>query len=454
MTQHTKISVLQKFWCLFCRTVVSVFYRQHEISGLHHIPANGPVLLCANHANALADAVLIQAVTARTVHPIVRSGLFNNPFLKIILLMIQAVPVYRKQDAEGGVKQNQDSFTRCYELLRMGECLLIFPEGQSHSDPKLRSMKSGGARLVLGAIEQGVLPTVIPIGLNFSNKGKFRSRVLIKIHPALDLSRPLDSTRTPSAVRALTEDIQNALESVTLNADRVQDIDFLQRVERFFAMRHGKYRQRSLDLRFKALKKIAQAYDQLCANCPARISQIKRQLQQFERMCNRWGIRDYHLTITYRPTIVTNFILRSIFVILFVLPLAAWGILNSIIPFLLTRHIARRISKGADQYDTAKMVLGLFFFWLFWFTQTAFVYLQLNAQTALVYAISLPPSAGVALFFRNENERIRENLRVFFLFIRKKKLKRYLVRRREKIEHELAQLVRMAKRTQQRETKG
>src|SRR5947208_2547107 len=82
------------------------------------------------------------------------------------LIVLQAVPIYRRQDAgEPGpaslrTTRNDDSFARCFELLAAGEALLIFPEGQSHSDPSLRQLKTGAARLALGALQRnGEAPT-------------------------------------------------------------------------------------------------------------------------------------------------------------------------------------------------------------------------------------------------------------------------------------------------------
>lgn len=446
-TIKPKNGLAQTLWRGFCSTMVKIFYRQIEISDPANLPQTGPVILCANHANALADAMIIQAITKKTVHPIARSGLFKNPFLKPILSTIQAVPVYRKQDNETDMHQNQDTFARCYDMLDQDEWLLIFPEGQSHSDPKLRELKTGIARLAIGASNRGISPYIVPIGLNFSDKGKFRSRVLVKINPAIDVTAELEQKfkNDPDQVKNFTRKIQQELEAVTINADSSQDIDFLHWLERFFAMRHGTYRKRSMELRFRALKKITQAQEHLRNECPAKIAQLKRHLQQFERLCNHWGVRDYYLTFDYRPSTITLFILRSITVILFVLPLALWGIINSIIPFILTRFIARKFSKGKDQYDTAKMVLGLFFFWIFWASQTIMVYKTTGTTAALLYALSLPVSAAIALFFRKERQRIWENLRVFVLFIRKRKLKRYLEGKRKRIETELAQLVRTAK---------
>jgi len=64
----------------------------------------------------------------------------------------------------------------------------------------------------------------------------------------------------------------------------------------------------------------------------------------------------------------------------------------------------------------------------------------------LAYFISLLVSAPVALEMRSEYRHALDNLRVFFLFLRKRQLKEYLVVKRVEIETELARLVRIARR--------
>ncbi len=426
--------------------VTRVFYRHYEVVGLEHLVNEEPVLLCANHANALADAVVLQAVSSRLIHPMARSGLFKNPVLWPILKLIQAVPVYRRQDNAAETGKNQDSFQRCYELFDKNGILLIFPEGQSHSDPSLRPLKSGAARIVLGAYQANrKLPAVIPVGLNFSNKGRFRSTVFIKFGEPVRLENYIGMTQG-NQTRALTRAIYQGLDDVTLNVESHDELDFIKSLERFFALRHGKYRQRSLELRFRALKKLAQAERRLKQHYPEKILEIKRRLQNFERVCRTLDIRDYHLTLDYKPSLVLRFIMRSLGSIFIVLPLGLWGGINSYIPFVLTRWLAKKTAKGVDQYDTAKMVLGLFLFVIFWGGQTTFVASVFSNNIAIFYALSLIPTSAAAIMLRNERRRILENIRVFFLFVRKRKLRQYLEDRRHDLEKELAHLVRLIKR--------
>lgn len=54
-------------WKRFCRLVVRIFYRRFEVSGEASIPTDSGLILCANHVNALVDAVVMQAATDRLV---------------------------------------------------------------------------------------------------------------------------------------------------------------------------------------------------------------------------------------------------------------------------------------------------------------------------------------------------------------------------------------------------
>jgi 1-acyl-sn-glycerol-3-phosphate acyltransferase len=441
-------------WRWFCYLVVRAFYRRAEVSGQEHFPA-GPVIVCANHPSALADAVIIQAASPRIVHPLARSGLFLNPLARPILAAIQAVPIYRREDAGVDPARNAEAFARCHEMLGHGAALLIFPEGLSHSDPHLRGLKTGAARMALGMLEaRGTAPALLPVGLTFTDVGRFRSSVLVKFGrplavearpAAAPLERGAENPESPEeAVQRLTQAIQAGLERVTLNVERWDDLELLRRLERFFWLRRGKYRKRNLEQRFRALRKLLGAQYRLRALDRERVSLVALRLRQFDRLCAHCGVADYHLSVTYTPALVARFVARSLLVVLGGLLPAVWGAVNSLLPFLLTRALAVRLSQDRYQYDTAKITLGIFLFAGFWGAQTVLVSGLLDGATALAYAATLLPCTMLALYFRRERERTLDNLRVFFLFLRRKELRGFLEEKRGALEHELARLVYLA----------
>ncbi len=431
---------LRLTWRWFCYLVVRAFYRRAEVRGLEHFPPQGPVLVCANHPSALVDALVVQAACPRLVHPLARSGLFKNPLAWPILKMIQAVPIYRRQDS-ADTSRNQDSFAQCHAMLRMGGALMIFPEGESHSDPGMHEFKTGAARLALGTQAlHGLAPVVLPVGLNYTEVGRFRSSVLVKFGRPLPVGQMPGESPEQAAVR-ITGQIQDALQRITLNPNSWAELETLRKLERFFALRSGKYRKRTLDQRFRALQKLLRTQQRLRMEDPARVDNMRDQLDRFDRLCRRMGVSDYHLTVSYTPRLVTRFIARSLAVILLALPAGAWGAVNSIVPFVLTKWLAIRLSDDRYQYDTAKICLGMAFFSLFWAAQTYLAYRWFGLPWALAYGATLLPSTALALYIRRERERILDNIRVFFMFTRKQELREFLVGKRKELEREIRHLV-------------
>ncbi|MEO1087692.1 MAG: 1-acyl-sn-glycerol-3-phosphate acyltransferase, partial [Acidobacteriota bacterium] len=96
LTIENSTSWSQRTWRALCVLLSRSFYSRFEVSGLEHLPTSGPVILCANHVNALADAVVVQAAMPRPIHPVARSGLFRSPIFRPILHFIQAVPIARR----------------------------------------------------------------------------------------------------------------------------------------------------------------------------------------------------------------------------------------------------------------------------------------------------------------------------------------------------------------------
>lgn len=443
-------TLAQQAFRRFCQLVVDVFYRRCETSGRRHVPTSGPLILCANHVNALVDAVVVQATCPRTIHPLARSGLFRNPLLRPILNGIEAVPIYRRHAGDPGGEQaadrNEDSFRQVYAHLGAGRAVLIFPEGQSHSDPTLRPLKTGAARLALGALEHnGALPTVVPVGLTFTRKGKFRGEVLVQYGRPVVLEAVAEEPREETA-RRFTAAIGQGLLGVTINADSWQDLAFLDQLQRFFEFRHGRVYRRRLARRVRSLQRLIETHRLLRVTHPGEVTLLMTKLERFERLRRRYGVRDYHLALHYDTGVVTRFLLRALGFALFVFPLALWGGLSSAIPYEATRRLSLATARGLDQYDTASILFGLGFFGLFWGLQTFAVYWWWGPWPAFAYAASLPITSAVALKVGKERQRILENVKVFWLFMRQREVQRYLRVKREELELELARLARLARR--------
>lgn len=433
-------------WKQFSRIVVKTFYSKFEVTGQEHIPEDDGIIFCVNHVNALIDAVVLQASTDKNIRPLARSGLFENPILKPILNMMGAVPIYRRKTEETDTSKNEDTFSKCYELLAQKETLVIFPEGQSHSDSYVHDLKTGVARMALGAIKENKLaPKVIPVGLTFIRKRTSRTQVLVQYGKPVDLNVP-DDIDEYQAAHLITDRVKEGIEAVTLNAPSWKDIDLVSRLEGFFSMRHGKRRTSTLKQRFQSLQRLIEAQHLLQEYEPEKVRSLMSKLRLFERLCRVCGINNYHLAIKYRPLLLVIYTLRTLGIILIGFPVALWGTLNAYIPYKITSLLTLKVSKDTDQHDTAQVLIGMGVFSLFWGLQCYYIFQTYGLKWVIIYAISIFIGAVVALSLRGEYKRTLENLKVFFLFMRKQDLKSYLETKRHDLEVELAHMVRIAKR--------
>jgi 1-acyl-sn-glycerol-3-phosphate acyltransferase len=194
-----------------------VFFREIEVVGLARVPRGVPLVVVANHVNALVDPLLILAFLGLRPRILAKSTLWRHPVMAPLLVLAGGVPVYRRQDGTD-MTRNFDTFRRCRTVLAGGGAVLLFPEGTSHSQPRRLPLKTGAARIALEteACHGPLRLRIIPVGLRYEAKGEFRSRVLIQVGDPIDPApeRERYGRHGRVAVQALTDRIARALDVV------------------------------------------------------------------------------------------------------------------------------------------------------------------------------------------------------------------------------------------------
>jgi glycerol-3-phosphate dehydrogenase (NAD(P)+) len=128
-----------------------IYFRLSRI-GREHIPAEGPVILAANHRSFL-DPFVIATMARRPMYYVAKEELFSRPWQAWVLNALGAFPVKRG----GGDEQMIET---AKAILGRGDIVLIFPEGTRTRPGSLGSPKRGVGRL---ALETGA--PVIPVAL-------------------------------------------------------------------------------------------------------------------------------------------------------------------------------------------------------------------------------------------------------------------------------------------------
>src|SRR5207247_9420661 len=94
----------------------------------------------------------------------------------------RAIRVGAGQARRADPARNRETFATARAGLARGGASAIFPEGTSHSDPKLRPVKTGAARIAFGAAGAlGDAPPIriVPAGLYYRAKRTVRSAALL-----------------------------------------------------------------------------------------------------------------------------------------------------------------------------------------------------------------------------------------------------------------------------------
>ena len=199
------------------------YYADIAVQGRERVPREGPLLVLANHPNALIDPLLVGTTVPRRVLLTAKATLFEHPALAALLRTVGVVPLRRAKDeapdrTSSAVvpERNAQAFAQVTSALRARQAVLVFPEGISHDDPTLAPLKSGAARMALQANREGVAGIrVLPMGLVFEAKERPDSRVLVRVGDALDLDGWI--TEHSAEPQELTEVLEARLRAVTLN---------------------------------------------------------------------------------------------------------------------------------------------------------------------------------------------------------------------------------------------
>src|SRR5215813_6137004 len=94
------------------RLLLGLFYRRIDVVGLSRVPPTGPLVVVANHHNALVDPMLLLGTLPRTLRPIAKAPLFSHPVLGPLLRLAGAILVHRRQESDGDPERNAAAFAR------------------------------------------------------------------------------------------------------------------------------------------------------------------------------------------------------------------------------------------------------------------------------------------------------------------------------------------------------
>ncbi|MBT8305757.1 MAG: lysophospholipid acyltransferase family protein [Maribacter sp.] len=203
---------------LWLRTGLFFYYTKIKVFGKENIPKGKPLMVLANHQNALMDPLMIAMNCGVKPFFLARSDLFKNPLVSKFLRYLQMIPIYRFRDGRDTLKNNPAIFKKCGDLLIKGETIMLFPEGNHGIRRRVRwPMRYGFVRMLFSALEKepDLDIRILPIGLNYLNAEGFPDSVSMYIGKDFSVQDYYDPNDLPATESKLKDEIYERLKELT-----------------------------------------------------------------------------------------------------------------------------------------------------------------------------------------------------------------------------------------------
>ena len=213
------------------------FHRSVEVTSRERLPTDRPVLVVANHGNGFVDPVVVASVLRRLPRFLAKAALWKVAGARPLLALAGVLPVYRSGDGDAS-SNNTSVFDACHRELAQGATVAIFPEGTTGDRAGLDRVKSGAARIALGALPTAPDLVVVPIGMAYESKVETRSRVAVMVGEPIDAAEFRGSGLGPDGephrddAHALTERITASLRDVSPGFADVEEREVLRAAAR------------------------------------------------------------------------------------------------------------------------------------------------------------------------------------------------------------------------------
>ena len=362
-------------WAI-ARLVVAGLFQSLEVQG-RPPRRSGPRLVISNHFNGLVDVILL--IVALGDYPlfIAKSTLFDRLPTRLLLNAVGAIPVYRPLDG-ASTEGNIGSFDRVYAAWAKGRTVAIFPEGTVPEEERLQPLRTGAARMALGASSPDITDLeLIPVGITYMDKAATRSRGLVEIGSPIELKEltparmlmdpGLESDpapdqallpaeidpHDPETIRSVTRLLSVRLASLSATYGSLQrKARLLRTADVVLSADVGQpYRNPSMS----ALVALA---DRIAALPPEIETAIIDRMGRYHLDLVNLGVRDDHLVPRVRLRDLLRKMTVTMLTLVVVTPLAYFSFVTNIVPILLTILVGTAVREPVTK-GTARVLVAL-----------------------------------------------------------------------------------------------
>ncbi|RDV14179.1 glycerol acyltransferase [Pontibacter diazotrophicus] len=430
---------------LIYKTGLQVFFRRFEVRNRSLMPDEGPLLVVSNHPNTFMDPIVTASLLRQPVHFIAKSTVFGSGFQSWMLRQMHLIPIHRREDNPDQAMSNDEAFAASFKALQQKKTLLIFPEGNSFNQRRLRKLKTGMARIALGAEADtnfGLGIKILPVGLNYTAPTRFRSDMFVNIGEPIVVADYATASQqdAQAAVLTLTEEIRQRLENLIIHTPTDEEDELARQIEAVYKEHLAAAAPPdapAYEQDFLLTKAIVKSIGYFSQTAPARVAALKQKLNNYMLQLKRLRLQD--AVMGKRSNAILQQSLLNLLYLTVGFPVYLYGLLHNYIPYIIPSKVARAVTKEEEWYAPIMLTVGIFTFPLFYLLAgwMATGLLDLTWPWALLYFLSLPLSGFFTLHYWNTLQRTQEHWLLFQLFIKRQNLISDLRQQRQVIIAEL-----------------
>ncbi len=417
-----------------------VFFKNFEVSNLQRIPDKGPLFIVSNHPNTFMDPIVTASLLKQPIYFIAKSTVFGSSFQSWMLRKMHLIPINRREDSPDQTVNNEEAFAATFEALKQHKTILIFPEGNSFNQRRLRKLKTGTARMALSAeaadSTSGI--QILPVGLNYSAPTRFRSKLFVNIgEPICVADYVADFIQDEqTTVLALTDEIKARMEQLIIHTPTDEEDELARQVKILYKDRIAADAPVTMPAHehdFRMSRAIVRSINYFSQTDPKRVAALKKSISAYMLELKRLRLRDALLG-KGKAAIIRQSALGLLYMILG-FPVYIYGLIHNYIPYIIPSKVAQAITKEQEWRSPIMLSVGIFTFPLFYILEVWLVATWFHPQTSwlIVYMVSLPLSGFVTLRYWNSLLHTKEHWLLLRLFFRRQQVVERLYSQRQSI---------------------
>lgn len=345
----------------YMSVVVAVFFKRTRVKNVDNLKINAPAILAMNHPNSFADPIALSSIIypPRTWY-LARGDAFKKGIVTTLLQGMGIIPIFRIQDGgKEGLAKNDETYDIVNKLLRKKKKIIVFAEGLSIQERRLRPLKKGVPRMAFGAVDE--FPelanlVIIPIGVNYSWPVNFRCNVFYNVGEPIKLADYLEQYKEApaKAMNRLMADLAVKMKEliVTINHERNEKIvEHIEEIYRSIYFKKHKLNSRNLEHDFMFSTSVAQTINNADAsstsasNNDERLEGLKEKAQYYFSLLQKYKLRDWLLNPSKKYQVNYVVLALSVLLIIATIPFYVIGFIGNYWIYKVTDTLVKQKVK-------------------------------------------------------------------------------------------------------------